>query len=54
MFVRVGFANVKSVEIKMLVAVNAPQFKVPVTKVGPVIVVCISLINKPLDPQVTT
>ena len=33
--------------------VSAPQFKVPVTTVGPVIVVFVALTTKVFDPQVT-
>ena len=45
--------NAKSAEVEMLLAVNAPQFKVPVTTVGPVIVVFVALATKAFVPQVT-
>ena len=52
MFVWVAFVNAKSAEVEMLLAVSAPQFRDPVTTVGPVIVVFVALTTKAFVPLV--
>ena len=42
----------KSVEVEMLAAVNAPEFKDPVTTAGPIIVVFVALTTTELVPEV--
>ena len=44
--------NVKSAELETLAAVHAPQFKVPVTVTGPVIVVLVPFTTKVFVPLV--
>ena len=46
--------NARSVGVVKLLTVSAPQFKDPVTIVGPVIVVFQELTAKPLLPAETT
>ena len=46
------FVNDTLPALVMLLVVSAPQFKEPVTTVGPVIVVFVALTTKAFDPEV--